>query len=70
MLNVEEKRLFLEKDILLMLNKKLIMKKKKKKNKKNIKYKLVKGKDDDDINEGLVFKDQKIYMYTPKYDEE
>ena len=46
------------------------MKKKKKKNKKNFKYKLVKGKDDDDINEGLVFKDQKIYMYTPKYDEE
>ena len=42
----------------------------KKKNKKNFKYKLVKGKDDDDINEGLVFKDQKIYMYTPKYDEE
>ena len=42
----------------------------KKKNKKNFKYKLVKGKDDDDINEGLVFKEQKIYMYTPKYDEE
>ena len=57
-----------------MLHKKLIIKKKKKKkkkkNKKNFKYKLVKGKDDDDINEGLVFKDQKIYMYTPKYDEE
>jgi hypothetical protein len=40
----------------------------KKNNKRNLRYKLVKGKDDD-INEGIVFKDQKIYMYTPKYDD-
>ena len=40
----------------------------KKVNKKNLRYKLVKGKDTD-INEGIVYKDQKIYMYTPKYDD-
>ena len=40
----------------------------KKINKKNLRYKLVKGKDSD-INEGIIYKDQKIYMYTPKYDD-
>ena len=56
--------------IIIKIKQKINNEEEKKKNKKNFKYKLVKGKDDDDINEGLVFKDQKIYMYTPKYDEE